>query len=357
MSKTLAKINDASSKIGAASKIGAGVASKVGATGTAAALGGAATLAGGLGGAYGLYQTFDNLDHMHSDRGAFSGGASGAALGASVGSVIPGVGTLIGGVAGGLLGAAGGKFGKKLWGSSKGKDQVQRDAMRSKLEEVNFLEDNGRYVLSDGTVFEMGKDGGFRYDDGLAAYEVDHNDPMQGVIFGHTLPLAEIITGGDDELTAAFAGYMTRAATSNVKDKDLTKALDNVKDMANKLGVDSNKASKVLNQFANESRVNIDHIPAYQAAMDNIFADERNLNFAALYGNNDDANFGHGSAKPSKETHTISQRVANASPDAIWYRIEGAANAVQPAYFDNIDTTGVTKPIVGDSILGKADDM
>ncbi len=262
--------------------------------------------------------------YYNEDKGALKGGMAGYATGAGT----AGLAAMAGYAGLGLLGPLGlaagllyGKYGQQMR-TGKGKDQLERDIVRKGLEKKGFLADKGRYVLSDGSTFEMGKDGGFKYDDGLAAYEVDHKDPMQGVVFGHVLPLAELITGGDDELTAAFAGYFTRAAISN-SNGDLNKALDNAKDMAGKLGIDQKKGKELLNGFTQQGKIDNNNLGAYNASIDNIFAHDRNLNFSALFSSPE------GDFSKSDKLNVAQKNLVDSKP-RYQEQVQKAVNVVSP---------------------------
>jgi hypothetical protein len=229
---------------------------------TAAALGGAAY------GAYGLYKQWDSLDSASGKLKYKEGNeaAKGAAYGAMVGSAIPVVGTALGAVIGGVYGASA----KKLK-TGKSDDQLRRDVGREKLEKMNFIDNKGKFVLKDGSTFEMGQDGGFRYDDGMRAFEVDHNDTLQSTVFGNVLPLAEMISGGDEKLKSDMAGYLTRASISNTK--DLNAALGNAKDMAERLGITPQAVDKYTNEGVANQTITEQEALAYKGGFTRLFSD------------------------------------------------------------------------------------
>lgn len=255
--------------------------------------GNVAGIGAGLVSAYGAKQQWDSLDSTQGklaydeNKGAFTmaangaglaagGIAAGAYMGATYGSVVPIVGTVIGAA----LGAVAGKYLKKLK-TGKHDHQLKRDLGREALQKANFLDGEGRFVLPDGSAFEMGKDGGFRYADSFRAYEVDHKDPLQGVVFGHALPIAQVAFKGDDKLISDFAGYFTRAAISNTK--DLNSALDNLKNMAEKLNIKPDVVAKVSDEAVAASKIDQNTAAAYKGGIANVFSDNRNLNFASLF--------------------------------------------------------------------------
>jgi len=234
---------------------------------------GAIPIIGGALGAYTLWDMNNSLDGAAAKLAynPATGAVKGAAAGAGVGTMImPGVGTAIGAV----LGAAYGGFLKKLK-TGKDKDQLRRDLIREQMVKGGFIDKEGKYTLANGTVFEMGKDGGFRYADGFHAYEVDHSDKLQGTVFGHALPIAEMITGSDDKLTSDFAGYLTRMALSNTS--DLNAALSNLKDAAVKAGASPDKLVKYVMGKTADGVISKEEAAAYVGGVGNIFADNRNL--------------------------------------------------------------------------------
>lgn len=260
---------------------------------------GAGAYLGAAGGAYAAYNNWKSLDGAagklnYNDK---MSAASMAAAGAAIGSVIPGVGTAIGAVIGGAYGF----FADDLR-TGKGKDQLKRDLVREGLEKKKFLDKDGRFTLKDGTTFEMGKDGGFKYADGMRAYEVDHKNPLQSVTFGHALPIAEMLTNGDPKLTSDFAGYLTRAAISNTT--DLNSALDNVKDMAERLGVNQEGITNYTKSKVAEGTVTPEESAAYIGGIGNLFAPQRNLNFAGLNSDADKSRPVSGPARAQSQTKT-----------------------------------------------------
>jgi hypothetical protein len=194
----------ASSEVGAlasgATKAGAG-------TSLASSIG---SVAGFAGAAYGAYELISNFGKSNPVSGAIHG----AAMGAYIGSVFPGVGTLIGGALGAV---AGGLHGCIKTG--KNKDQIARDHVRSFLEEKGLLNSEHQVQLADGSMYDIGKDGGFTLTntDGTTrhAYDVDFTSPLASKVVGWIQPLVLLLTGGDKKLKDDFTGYFTNAALSN----------------------------------------------------------------------------------------------------------------------------------------------
>ena len=136
-----------------------------GASSLGSTLGSAATIAGGALGAYGLYDTIEG-SRKKAQRGgdlAMTAG-QGALSGAAIGSAVPIVGTGLGALIGGGIGLASGYFGsdKDIY-QSIGRDEVIRD----KWQDRGLIDD--QYMMNG---VDLGKDGGFRFDDGRKIYEV-----------------------------------------------------------------------------------------------------------------------------------------------------------------------------------------
>ncbi len=182
----------------------------------ASTVGGALGFAGAAYSAYGLISNFGKSDPV-------TGALQGAATGAYIGSVVPGIGTLIGGaigaVAGGILGCI--KTGKH-------KDQIARDNVRDFLQERGILNADYQLQLADGSMYDIGKDGGFTLfnTDGTTrhGYDVDFKNPLAGQVVGWIQPLASLLTGGNKKLKDDFTGYFTNAALSNATDLESARA-------------------------------------------------------------------------------------------------------------------------------------
>jgi len=133
--------------------------------------------------------------------------------GANIGNLIlpGGPGALAGGAIGGLF------------GGKKGKDQKRRDGLRDNLEESGFafkgLDGSHRIELADGSLFNIGLDGGARITNDKGekrqVFDVDLSDPEARNVVGLVNPLATVVVGGDGKLRSDFAGYLTNASLSS----------------------------------------------------------------------------------------------------------------------------------------------
>ena len=97
---------------------------------------------------------------------------------------------------------------RKMFGSRKGQEQLDRDAVRKMLKEKGFIDNDYNIDLPNGQKFNIGKDGGEPW------YNVDFSQPGIGGLVAAVQPLAAFITGGNKKLTNDFAGYLTNAAHS-----------------------------------------------------------------------------------------------------------------------------------------------
>jgi hypothetical protein len=174
------------------------------------ALGSAASIANITVGALGAWQLATNWGKSSPAAAASSGLAAGAAIGTAF---APGIGTAIGAgigtLAGGLIGCI---------TSGKHRDQKVRDVVRDMLVQSNILNSHFQLPLADGSLYDMGKDGGPRMElGGLRPYEIDFNNPLVHYAVAWINPLIELLSQGDEKVHADFVGYFANAAISNAK--------------------------------------------------------------------------------------------------------------------------------------------
>lgn len=226
----------------------------------------AAAAAPYVGGALGAYGLYDVLGHDKTSGRTGSGGtalqgaASGAALGASVGSIVPGIGTVIGGAVGGVAGGLAG-LAHNMFGSRKGTEQLNRDAVRKALKEHGFIDDKYNIDLPNGQKFNIGKDGSEPW------YNVDFTDPNIGGLVAAVQPLAAFITGGDKKLTSDFAGYLTNAAHSGGD------PMENVMSLYEKTGMNHDQIYGAIHLMSKSQGGNLDDslADAYKNGLDQLY--------------------------------------------------------------------------------------
>lgn len=205
---------------------------------TAGTAGSAASIAGGLLGALQLAMSWGKSTPS-------AGAASGMALGASVGTLIfPGLGTAIGAgigaLAGGLIGCI---------TSGKHKDQKVRDVVREHLVNAGILTSEYQLQLPDGSMYDMGKDGGPRDEfGGRRPYEVDFSNPLAQYAVGWMSPIIALIAQGNQKVGTDFTGYFANAVLSNAK--DLSDVRRNVDFFMAKFGLTNDTLAQGVVQLA-----------------------------------------------------------------------------------------------------------
>lgn len=175
------------------------------AAGTASA---ALNVANGIGG---IAQLATNWGRSSPSAGAVSGVAAGAAIGTMI---CPGIGTAIGAgigaICGGLIGAI---------TCGKHRDQKVRDTVRQELVQLGVLSPDFKLQLPDGTLYDMGKDGGARGEfGGRRPYEVDLSNPLAQYAIGWIDPVVQLLAPGNTKIRNDFAGYFANAAIANAED-------------------------------------------------------------------------------------------------------------------------------------------
>jgi hypothetical protein len=174
-----------------------------------------------------------------------AGASSGMALGASVGTLIaPGIGTAIGAGVGALFG---GLFGCITTG--KHKDQQARDSVRDVLVQGGILNSTYQLQLPDGSLYDIGKDGGPREEfGGRRPYEVDLSNPLSQYAIGWMDPILALLAPGDTKVRNDFVGYFANAILSNAK--DLTDVRRNVDFFLRTFGLSNESLAKGIAQLA-----------------------------------------------------------------------------------------------------------
>lgn len=174
----------------------------------AGAIGSAAGFTGGVLGALDLAMNWGKSSPV-------AAASSGMALGASVGTLLfPGVGTAVGIGVGALVG---GLIGCITTG--KHKDQQVRDSVRDMLMQGGILNSDYHLQLPDGSLYDMGKDGGPREEfGGRRPFEVDLSNPLAQYAIGWMDPIIALIAPGNDKVRNDFVGYFANAILRGAKD-------------------------------------------------------------------------------------------------------------------------------------------
>jgi len=109
-----------------------------------------------------------------------------------------------------------------MFGSSKGKDQLARDAIRNDPRIREALDQDYNFTFSDGGKFNFGMDGGAELENqnptnGMSGfrhyYDVDWSDPNAGEMVGSLAPLSSAM-GLDDKAASDFTGYLYNSVNS-----------------------------------------------------------------------------------------------------------------------------------------------
>lgn len=217
----------------------AGTTLPVGTFPTAAArLGTAANVTGGV---LGILDLVTNWGRSSPAAAA----SSGMAVGASIGTLFaPGIGTAIGIGVGGLVG---GLFGCVTTG--KHKDQKARDSVRDMLVQGGILTPDYQLPLPNGSLYNMGKDGGPRAEfGGRRPYEVDLSNPLSHYAIGWMDPILALLAPGNTKIRNDFVGYFTNAILSTAKNLDDVRT--NVDFFLRKFGLSDQTLANGITQLA-----------------------------------------------------------------------------------------------------------
>ncbi|MEY4668133.1 MAG: hypothetical protein RL518_832 [Pseudomonadota bacterium] len=204
----------------------------------AATLGSAANITGGILGALDLAMNWGRSNPT-------AAATSGMALGASIGTIIcPGPGTAIGvglgALFGGLLGCI---------TTGKHKDQQVRDSVRDLLVQGGILNEQYQLQLPDGSLYDMGKDGGPREEfGGRRPYEIDLSNPLAQYAIGWMDPIIALLAPGNSKIRTDFVGYFTNAILTNAK--DLNDVRRNVDFFLGKFGLSNETLANAVVQMA-----------------------------------------------------------------------------------------------------------
>lgn len=179
-----------------------------------------------------------------------AGASSGIALGASIGTMcLPGIGTVVGAGIGALVGGAIGCI-----TAGKHKDQKVRDSVREALANMGVLNSEYQLQLANGSLYDMGKDGGARSElGGRRPYEVDFSNPLAQYAVGWMNPIIALLAPGNKKIATDFTGYFANAALSNAK--DLNDVRQNIGSFLRKFGISNDALAKGIVQMAQSGLV------------------------------------------------------------------------------------------------------
>ncbi len=209
----------------------------------AGAVGSAASFAGGVLGALDLAMNWGKSSPV-------AAASSGMALGASVGTILfPGVGTAVGIGVGALVG---GLIGCITTG--KHKDQQVRDSVRDMLVQAGILNSDYQLQLPDGSLYDMGKDGGPREEfGGRRPFEVDLSNSLAQYAIGWMDPIIALLAPGNDKVRNDFVGYFANAILRDAK--DLNDVRTNVDFFLGKFGLSDETLANAIVQMGNAGAI------------------------------------------------------------------------------------------------------
>lgn len=232
-----------------------------------------------------VYQTYDN-DNLTSEQQAARAQQQ---IGAGVIDYwFPGMGSAID------AGLQRTSFGKKMtefdakynpmtqaiasFGSSKGKEQMARDKVRDRLEEIGIInkgegkEDNSIH-FGDGSAFDIGKDGGARLTNSAGERrqysDVDFSDKFSGSVVGAVNPLAAILTGGNERLRSDTAGWYTNAVLNGAPDETTMNV--RIKELYGQHGITQEQANQAIDELVKKERIDEATAAAYRNGLNDVF--------------------------------------------------------------------------------------
>lgn len=320
---------------GGAAAAKGGAASGAGAAGTGglAAAGGAAL---GAAGVYGLYRVGDQYGkRKRSGSDTAKAVTKGAAAGAALGSVVPGVGTALGAILGG---AYGGVMARS--GSGKSAQQMGvRDPIRARMQELGIMDD--KYMVNG---VDLGKDGGFRFDDGRKIYEVQEGqesglngefDAATGNAVGSLNPLGYLL--GDsfaDSGTGYATGMLFNALKEGGEDGITTNEMRSLYDKVG--GFDT--AFNAIGDAVNSGELDLETGQAYQNALNQIYRQD-------AYADMSDAEYQASFSLPTQGPTAVPEIAAS---DISLDKPESE----QGVDLSDIQSTGLMRPIAEQESMG-----
>jgi hypothetical protein len=148
-------------------------------------------------------------------------------------------------------------------GVVRAREPVSRTACANEdLNNNGILDANYQLTLADGTLYNMGRDGGPRAEfGGRRPYEVDLSNPLMKYAISWINPLIDLITQGNKKLRTDFVGYFANAAVSNAKNLDDVR--QNVSAIMQRFGVDDQKLAQGIIAGVKAGTIDPAVAPAY----------------------------------------------------------------------------------------------
>ena len=247
---------------------------------------GASAALSGIGGALNIYGTYSDENLTAEQQASRAQQQAGAA--ALDYFVFPGAGTALDAALqstgiGRKLSEIDQKFnpGTKLlasFGSSKSGEQMARDRVRKKLEEIGVINQEGnkdwQLKFSDGGTFDLGKDGGAKLTNAAGEErqysDVDFADPRAGSVVGSVNPLAAILTGGQEKLRSDFAGEYTNAVLAGQDDPAVINR--RIQELYAKHNLNQQDALTAVDNLEKDKKIDATTAAAYRNGLGQVFA-------------------------------------------------------------------------------------
>ncbi len=174
----------------------------------------------------------------------------------------------------GAAGLAALQFGDRIWGSGKDELQQQRDSLRTEMQELGLIDED--YTLNG---VDLGKDGGFRFEDGRRIYELIPGmedgaviDGDIGEAAGALNPLGFLVSRGDDSTQGYVTGMLYNALTGGDRNDGVSS--NEVRELYDQAGLDQATAFEGINILHQSGQLTEDEARAAQNAINQTFGVE-----------------------------------------------------------------------------------
>lgn len=144
---------------------------------------------------------------------------------------------------------------RKLFGGKKHGDQVARDSVRSNAVENKWFGNNFEVPLEkSGITLDMGRDGGFRYQNADGSqrpvYNIDwDNDPLAGQGVGWLKPLGLVLGRGDPKMADDFTAQLYNELTKDGAVKDMKALRARVTELYNQFKLKPSFVAETINMM------------------------------------------------------------------------------------------------------------
>lgn len=152
---------------------------------------------------------------------------------------------------------------KNMFGSGKGEEQLGRDQWRGDWQDKGLLDSNYGLSLGSGTT-NVGSEA---TPAGSNGYDVDWSNQQQKEAADSAIPLARILSGGDEKKTSDMTGYLSNAIMNSGQDPNAA-----AMELYKKFGFsDRNSAYGRVQQLENQGVLDKESANASYAEIDKLF--------------------------------------------------------------------------------------